>query len=643
MAERKSLVYLDDVVQRALKDVLVPILGYRDTSLRLGQYTELIEHLRKDVTDLQIPDKSKVYIHENMTQPINIYVPSTGYRRADSNMIENIRIGVEFNSVRTASNQEDPKLIACDILIPGEYVQQNSSVLVPYCISCNQGGKDLKVAYVKILTNPTKDPRKVLQLYFPNVNASTGDAYTRGIVTITSNQRDVRKVDTWDGVTGEEDITVVELQHAVRLGTVPYFDPIEEPENIVRSTNIRYVEGITKGAYTFLDEIEATDPDTLYHERQDSLENDHGTINFDSVEDLQSAKSLLMDIFGKDWSGVIVNFRDGVTDISHAFEGFTFTKTPKQISGKHVKNATGLFKGVPITTITDCATLLRGLPELEYANSAFADTPLTGDIKGELFASNQKLMSIHYCFKNTKITGTANFWDMTHQYTPDRDDSLSSLLPNPKPITIKMDGVGCFEGVTTLPSDLDIPANWKEDTKQYTYETRDEFNLKRGSLLAQYEGDLSEVTLTFNGSDVDLAGLFENTELRKAPKAIVANTTTIARMFNGCSKLTNIYTSTIAQLTDATDASYFTSSCRSLRTYPQDMFAALKKITDFSDAMSYLEAMTGPMPRSGGKQLWELAGTEGYPAEIIGRNCYYESTFDGVDQAPAEWRGGSDA
>ena len=62
MADRKSLVYLDDVIQRALKDVLIPILGYRDTSKKLGEYTNMIDYLRKDVTALQIPDKSKLYV-----------------------------------------------------------------------------------------------------------------------------------------------------------------------------------------------------------------------------------------------------------------------------------------------------------------------------------------------------------------------------------------------------------------------------------------------------------------------------------------------------------------------------------------------------------------------------------------------------
>ena len=110
-------------------------------------------------------------------------------------------------------------------------------------------------------------------------------------------------------------------------------------------------------------------------------------------------------------------------------------------------------------------------------------------------------------------------------------------------------------------------------------------------------------------------------------------------MFNNCSELRELYSSTVAKLINVTSAVLFTSGCSKLTTYPQDIFAPLKKITSYQDAMSYLTAMTGPMPTVNGKQLWELQGTPGYPSMISGYNCYGNSTFDNVDLAPELWRG----
>lgn len=645
MATRKSLVYLDDVVQRALKDVLIPILGYRDTSKDLGQYTDLIEYLRNDVSALQVKDKGKLYIHDNMSQPINIYIPENRYGSDYESSVEPIDVIVEFKTYNSGLDTEsgvDSTLLAATITIPGGYTNSNQN-LKPYCKNCNKAAVDvLKNAYVKVLSDDSKKPSKVIQVYFPAVNTGNSSNFGRGVITVYSQHRDCEKVTSWDGVIGNEEGVSVITQHEVILGSAPYFDDIPNRDKLVRSNTIKEIEGVTSAVYTYLDEANATEPTTLYHERQDDKTRVTGTLTFRNVDEVRNRKDILMDIFGTDWSEVDIQFADDVVDISDAFNGYTFTTTPRSIRGNSVVTANGLFANSSVQHITDQAELLKGLPRLQYFNRGFENTPLADSIEEKLLVANNRLLSIHYCFKNTKITNTYEFWNMTHMYTPDRDPSTSPLIPDPGEVMVRLEGIACFEGVTTLSNEVmnSIPEVWKKDIKSYNYMTVEEFYAKREDLFKQYEYDLSQVTITIEEEHPDITGLFEDTPIIKAPKEINAiGATTMDNMFNNCNELLEIYSSTVAKLINVTSAVLFTSGCSKLTTYPQDIFVPLKKITSYQDAMSYLTAMTGPMPTVNGKQLWELQGTPGYPAMISGYNCYGNSTFDNVDSAPDLWRG----
>lgn len=632
---RKSLVYLDDVVQRALKDILIPILGYRDTSVDLGEYTDKIEYLRKDVTALQVKDKSKIYIHDDMSQPINIYLPDTRYGDELVQGIEGLDVTVEFR-------QGGSTLLAATITIPSEYSTSNAG-LVPYCKSCNKDAfRILKNAYVKVLTDNSKKPVKVIQLYFPAVNADTVNTYSRGIVTIYSEHRNAEKVDTWNGVTGNEPGVTVITENEVFLGTVPYFEDIENRNNLVRSNTIKEIEGVTSATYTYLDEVDQTSPTTLYHERQDDQTTVSAILTFTDATEIQSRKDVLMDIFGTDWSSVDIQFLDTTEDISNAFDGFTFTNTPRSIRGKNVKTANGLFANSKVNHITNQAELLKHMPNLVHFDRGFENTPLKDEIIEALLLSNNRLLSIHYCFRNTQIKNTYEFWNMTHTYIPERDPGLSSLEHSPQSVTVGLDGIGCYESVTSLPAEVlaKIPEEWKTDVKVYNYKSVDEFLVKRDDLLVQYNNDLSEITIGITGDSLDITGLFKYTPIAKAPKELnIPGATGITEMFYGCNDLEELYPTTIAKLVNATNADRFTANCGKLTTYPQDIFAPLKKIESYQEALAYLVSMTGPTPTIGGKQLWELAGTEGYPQTINGTGCFTNSSFDNIGSVPSAWGG----
>ena len=636
--QRKSLVYLDDVVQRALKDVLIPILGFRDTSKDLGQYTDEIEYLRKDVSALQVKDKGKIYIQTDVSQPINISLPRNSYKYDTQMAIEDIKVYVEFKLISDPIKGSG-SVLAAEIVIPGGII--NDRDIESYCSFCNEEAyRILKNAYVKIISNPDKSPSTVAQLYFPQVNIDNKNLYSRAIVTVYSQHRDVEKVDSWDGVIGNEENSSILSEHEVTLGAVPYFSDVPDKDKLVRSNTVEHVEFVTAPTMNYLSEAKVTDPTTGYWECESESDNIGGTLRFTDANQVQSRKDILLDVFGTDWSNVDVVFDDRLEDISGAFQGIGLTVAPRSISGKSVKRADSLFKDTRITHIPNQDLLLKGMPLLENINRLFENAPLRDALEETLLDSNLRLRTMHYAFRNTQISNTYEFWNMTHTYVPERDASISSLLSNPTEVTIRMDGIGCFEGVTTLPTSLVIPEAWKSDVKTREFLSVDEFLVKRNDILSQYNYDLSEITIKISEENASLAGLFAETALRKTPKSIEAvGATSVDRMFFGCVNLVTVLSSSIAKLTGVTSASSFLSNCSSLTTLPQDIFEPLKQCADYSDALSGLINMTGPTPTVGGHQLWELAGQEGYPVDITGYGCFSGSSFDNIADVPSAWGG----
>lgn len=628
MANKRSLVYLDNVLQRALKDILIPTLGYRDTSKTFGKYTSLIDDLRTDVTALQIPPKGKVYIHDNLSQPINIAIPNNAYG-TDLPAYENIVVDIDF----TEDNTDDMSISI--------QINTQNGLSSAHCIACNKNAfETFKSVTIKELYSTRLQPERVYQLFIPEVNISTSSRYGRAVITLYSENRHVLVTKAWDNIKGNEDHVNTRDTVSVTLGSVPYFKPIESPESLVRSNTVRDIESISEGTYQYMEQVKNTVPTTLYTVREDELTNRAGQLVFKTVSQLQKDKDVLMSIFGEDWSELEIAFSDDIDDISGAFEGFTFTSIPKSIIGKNVKYADRLFMNSKVTRIPDQALLFQRMPKLETINSCFENTPLTGRMGLELIQSNERLIEMNRCFKNTKITDTYAFWDHTSIYTPDRDVNDSTLNPDPEPITIHLEGNGAFAGVMTLPNTLPMPDNWDEDTNNRTYKTVQEFFAKRRSLLSQTNNDLSLYSITIEEPNADLARLFADTDITKAPKAIISTTAkSISQLFENCSKMVEIYSTTLAQLVNVVRADRLVHNCTGLRSIPVNIVEPLKNIDDYELAFAGLTNITGPTPTSNGKKLYQLAGTTGYPADIQGTRCFEGSTFSDIASVPKAWGG----
>lgn len=627
---RKSLVYLDDVVQRILKDVLIPTVGFRDTSLKFGDYTTKIDTLDQNFDTLNIPPKSKLFIHNSMSQPINIVIPQNKYGSEGEPACEPIVVSIDLshNGNTTLSTM---------ISIPIDC----SGGGLPYCISANKPAHDvLKKIQVKEMSSVELTPSRVVQIYFPEINVDTSGNFGRAVVTIYSENRNVDVTNKWDDVVGTESHVTINHSNTVDIGTVPYFDPIDKPEELIRSETITHIESVSAGTYQYLTEVNSTDPNTIYMEREDEKTNRSGRIVFKTLEQIQRDKDIILEIFGNDWSELEIVFDDTITDISGAFKTFTINSTPKKIIGQNVIHADSLFEGSTIRHITNQQTLLADMPKLQTINRMFKDTPLQDEIKLELISSNLRLLEMNHTFENTKITNSYEFWNHTIEYTPERDPETSSLLPNPSPVSVLLEGNGCFQGVTTLPPALEIPAEWKQDNNSRRFSNIDEFKIKRSSLLNQFDNDLSLVTINILEENQSLDGMFSRTKLRKGPLSVIApNATSIKDFYSYCPDLVKIYASSIAQLTTVTSAENFITGCEKLTSIESNIFAPHKLITNYRNALSGLTSITGQTPTVDGKQLWELAGTEGYPEYIDGSSCFQDSTFDNIGDVPVEWGG----
>lgn len=635
MQNVKSLVYQDTVIQKILKDILIPVIGYRDVSKPLGQYTEDFEHLNDRVTALEIPDKSKIYVHNSSLEPIVVALPKTAYGTME-NFYESVMVEIELSYTGGSVG----KRLAVGILMPSELYSNTNGSIKPLIVYCNQESRDvLGTVVVNSRTDSNQEVTNVYEIYFPKINEETSVNFTRAVVTITSENRDVVKDATWtqDVISG----STLNNSSELVLGMVSINEPVANPDKIVYSDNIRAILSISKGAYSYLSQTDQTVPTTLYLEREDKTSRNTGRLYIRTADEIKNNYQVLVNIFGKDWSGIEFEFDPSITSIDGCFENLDITHTPKSLISDTVTSANRLFKGSSVEVIANQSTLLSKMPLLTSVNDIFNDcVNLTGEITEELISSNLLLDSIDRGFRNTKVSNTFDIWDYTHTYQPARDPSTPPSYPDPEPITIYITGKACFEGVDTLVNIDSVPAFWKTDSNDYIYVNITHFNQFKARLLSEYNNNLSNVTIEFS-TQTELDNMFSSTTITHTPKSVISNGATSAiSMFGYCTDLISVSSTIISRIPTLTDISSFVSGASSLTSLPEDLIYENKAIDNYAYAFSGLTSMTGETPKtSTGLNLWEAAGTEGYPEEINGLDCFKESSFDDITNVPAEWGG----
>lgn len=639
MKNIKSRVYTDTILQAALKDILIPILMGRDVSRPFGDYTREIEDLKDRVTALEIPDKSKLYRHSNISTPIYVALPEKAYK-TDEEFYEPVLVEIDCEVVKEGGR----KSIEVGILIPSSYSHDSSYGKYPTIVYCNQDARDIfGTVVVKAKKSTSLNPQNVYEIYFPKADETMGASITDIVVTIASENRNVRKDTVWNKENSINASTIA--QNEMILGMVAIEPPIPNRDKIVYSDNVRSLLSITKGAFKYVQDTEQTVPTTLYFTREDKGSRGQGRLFIRNVSEIRSNYAVLASIFGSDWSGLEFEFSDEISDISGAFQGLDITHTPKALIGKNITKANQLFKGSKVTRIASQDTLLKDMPSLQTAIEMFAEcTSLAGEIKNSLIKSNVHLTIIDFMFKNTKITKTDELWKLVHVYQPPRDPMLRPDDPDPLPITQYISGRGCFEGVTTLVNISDVPEFWKTNSTHFVYRKKEEFIQFRQHILTTFNNDLSAITIEFkavDGEPINLDNMFTSTNITHSPKKVISVGESAVNMFAYCNKLVSISDTILSESINIRDISGFVMYCDELTSLPQTLLYNNKSISNYSYAFAGLTSITGDTPKAeGGIALWEIAGKSGYPLSINGENCFQGSSFDDIASVPSSWKGG---
>lgn len=634
MAEEKyhSLVYRDTDMQKYLKDILIPLVGYRDAGHTVASFRDSIDKLKAEVLALQIPPKTKFY-QQSWSLPIFIEIPEKSYDFPEVDMFEPVKVTIEFNKIIQDSDHPDNNgewNYAFDIMIPGSC--NTNQYGQPYCISCNANAyKEIKKIRIARLQDLRQNPANVYVIQIPYIAANSGQyiTYTSGSVTIYSENRNVKKVESWNSVDlNDPTINTMHSWEEVTMGSIPYFDPVEDVDKLVYSEEIRWINALTLPALEYLQETGNTDPDTLYVGREDDDETYDGTIHFETVDDFKRELPVLYKIFGYNWRYLDLEFGEEVTSIDGLLEGnSSVVGAPRRIIGESITSAQNIFKNSAIQYVEDQASLFEGIPNVKHLDGAFEGCPTNINVEDAMIENLPNLVSVRRMFANTKITGFETPW-LLH------DGGL--------------DGENFFYGVTTVDeSELDeIPQYWKDSSKENTMEfyTRASFDRVRDEILRYREGDLHTLTIKFVNQNTNLEGLFEASSVKVSPKNIVSpGSTTMRRGFANCGELTEVTSGLFSSLNGKLQ--YFDEMFLNnikLAAFPEN-FIIPSSIVSYKKSFSGLVLVTGQAPMISGKNLWTLAGTSGFPTKIDGTDCFLNSPFANRGEIPKTWGGDLDA
>lgn len=628
MAEEKyhSLVYRDTDMQKYLKDILIPLIGYRDVGHTLGSFRDSIDKLKVEVKALQIPPKTKFYQH-HWNLPIVIKIPDKSYEYPDVESFEPIKVTVEFDRVinDTAAPENNGRWsYMFEIMIPGGGIKEVMSS--PYCVACNTGAyQEIKEVRVKRMEDLRQEISQVFVVDIPFIKNNSGEniSYEGGSVTVYSENRNVEVTSTWDNLEINDPGITTNYEWNVTMGSIPYFDPVEDVDKLVYSEEIRWINALTLPALEYLQETGNTDPDTLYVGREDDDETYDGTIHFETLEDFQRELPVLYKIFGYNWRYLDIEFGDDVISIDGMLEGNKeVTGAPRRIIGASIESAKNIFKDSAIQYVDNQETLFEGIPNVKWLDNAFENSAVNIDLEDIMISQLENLLSVRGMFANTHLGDSETPWLIFEG---------------------GLDGRGFFDGTTFDNSAaLDgCPTYWRRKTgTTLPIYTRYAFDRIRDEILRDKKGELTGMTIQFLSDSIPLDGLFESSSIKTAPSLIIApKTTSMKRGFANCGELTSVPSTLFGRLETLERFDEMFLNNISLVELPTTMDLP-KTITSYNSAFKGLPLVTGQAPtNSNGTNLWELAGRDGYPAEIDGTNCFANSLFANITEIPKSWGG----
>lgn len=110
--------------------------------------------------------------------------------------------------------------------------------------------------------------------------------------------------------------------------------------------------------------------------------------------------------------------------------------------------------------------------------------------------------------------------------------------------------------------------------------------------------------------------------------------------FGYCSNLKTIPCSLFKNNTNNKFFSFCFDGCSMLEKIPEGLFRYNKNASYFDATFGNCNLLSGETPKDeDGGELWERAGKEGYPSNIIGNECFYGCTLlSNYTSIPDDWK-----
>lgn len=572
--EHGGLIMSEEQVKAFAREILFHFLVNKDPSVSDASITASIDKLESDMQE--VIEKTKIEKNFTWHNPFYIKVPkNTTYP-----------VTIDIDGIDITG-----RAISIGMKVPISFFTNVDNT--PHILYANGYAIKIvkKLKYDADITSSTVN--NIFMLEIPEVESGT--------ISVKCINSEVREYNVAD------DIPAVTLaQHAnkeLRIAPDTHIPELADVDRILRTrSDVQYIDFITSSMMVKQELAGNLDPKTAYFTREDD-NTDNLTFTYDNIAE---AKRELAEVYKRIphlWRYITVKFDDNITNIDGLFENTDYPETVKSIEGANITSANNLYRNSGIGSISP--SLLSGMPLLSSVTHAFAGTHVTSvPHANDLLPAS--LTNATGLFADSSLKKDPEYWkhtnaDLTGYVSKTLDDPIA---PNP------------YQGYNTNRA---YPSTF--DSKNLVFKNVAQFKAYYPSRIRAYNStetldptDMSAFTITIEDGNLD--GMFENTNIVKLPKMIVApkatsakafaknvttliNTDAIENIFTACPKLSNV-TEAFSGCTGLTKGFEFIGATDTVSNYSRVFFGCANINKD-----------TIPCP-------WRWNGLDGYPDDIVG-------------------------
>lgn len=486
MAENKSRVYRDHVIQKQFKDILAPLMAHRNTAKDSSYYNFFIDRLIEETIKLQPKVLRKTKSIQSMVEGLWI---KTNFPASPSISFKEANTYIEIKG--TANYNNRTYSLFTQIVFPLEF-QYKQGKLLPVCTFASKDTKELLKSFVVALI-------KINGVYYikielPHVNESI-DAGQNAYYEVYSEN---------EGFELETPIGAQELifkSGEILFGAVADHDAVPETDKLVRSDTIRWLVVIEQDKYDDMVKKGLTKSDELYHVKEEYIENP----TLPPTEQPRPNRVSLA-----------VKFNDAYIwtkdyDINTQVPSSDITLPP--ILGYKFKE----FRTKPLGH--DGSAIVTFPLLLDETKVIYAIYNEVVQLKGIVWENSTQLL--------TENVQSGDDWDPRPRI-PTRKNYYTKYYTDNK-LTNKAN----FP-ILVLDKNVEIFTKWK---KGFYFESKEEFYDKIDSIIDENNGNLSDFEFEFS-DDVDVLDyLFYKKPITHTPKIITSKAKSCIGTFQECTQL----------------------------------------------------------------------------------------------------------